>query len=62
MRGERHAIEPDAIAEVLEDPHADDGRAARRRSGKRTIVVRYREDEDRIVVLGVSATRGRLPP
>lgn len=61
MLGERHAIQEHDIVEVLDEPDRDDGESAWKRIGPRTVLVRYREAEDRIVVVSVSATRRRLP-
>lgn len=62
MHGERHAIQEEEVARVLDEPDRDDGQSAWKRFGQRTVIVRYREAEDRIVVVSVSATRRRLPP
>lgn len=61
MLGERDAIREEDLLKVLEDPDHDDGHDAWKRLGRRTIIVRYREADARIVVVSVSATRRRLP-
>ncbi|MHB8584774.1 MAG: hypothetical protein ACYDDF_02910 [Thermoplasmatota archaeon] len=62
MLGERDEITEEDVVGVLESPARDDGTSAWRRVGKRTIIVRYRETPERIIILSVSATRRRLPP
>lgn len=62
MLGERHAIQEQDLVRVLEEADHDDGETAWKRIGPRTVIVRYRAAEDRIVVVSVSATRRRLPP
>lgn len=62
MLGERHAIQEEEVLRVLDEPDRDDGESAWKRIGQRTVIVRYREAEDRIVIVAVSATRRRLPP
>lgn len=54
------AIDPWDVAHVLENPDEDtQENGARRRIGRRTIIVRYEETEEAIHVRTVSATRSR---
>jgi hypothetical protein len=62
MVAERPPVRPHHVSKVLEDPDHDDGKTALRRSGRRTIIIRYAEDDEQISVLSVSATRGRFRP
>jgi hypothetical protein len=62
MEAERPAVRVEDLVRALEESDHDDGQAARKRIGRRTILVRYEEAEDRISVRGVSATRRRLAP
>lgn len=52
------------ILQTLEAPDTVEskkrGHEARKRLGKRTVIVRYAEYEDEIYVYGISATRRRL--
>lgn len=59
---ERPEVNIAAIIKALEAPDHDDGRAAFRWVGGRTLIVRYEEKEGCIYVLTVSATRSRLQP
>lgn len=62
MASERPRLDEDAIRRVLEEPDHDDGTTAVKRIGRRTVIVRYREDDQEIAIVSVSATRRRLPP
>lgn len=62
MRSERPPITQEDIEETLEDPDHDDGRTAWKRLGRRTVIVRYRHEEERIKIDSVSATRRKLDP
>lgn len=61
MTAERPAVRPQDVARVLEEPDHEAHGTAFKRIANRTIIVRYVEEEDRIRVRGVSATRRRLP-
>lgn len=60
----RNPVSEAHILRTLEAPDAVEpkkrGFEARKRLGKRTVIVRYAEYEDEIYVYGISATRRRL--
>jgi hypothetical protein len=60
MEGERRRIRVEDAIRTLEDPDHDDGKEARRWCGWRTTKVYYVEEEGRIYIRGVSATRRRF--
>lgn len=62
MNAERPPISDAEIEAPLEEPDHDDGNQARKRIGRRTIIVYYREEADTLVVRAVSATRSRMAP
>lgn len=55
-------IEANDVLDVLDEPDYDDTRKAYKWIGRRTVIVYYAEEEDRILVDSVSATSTRLPP
>ncbi len=58
MACERPPIEVDEVLRALDEPEQDGALAgARKRSGRRVVIVRYEEHEDHIHVKTVSATR-----
>jgi hypothetical protein len=60
MNNECPEIDLEDVVLTLEEPHADSREhGARRWDGFRTLVVRYEENEERIYVRTVSATRSR---
>jgi hypothetical protein len=60
MNNERPEIDLEDVVLTLEEPDTDSREhGARRRVGCRTLVARYEENEDRIYVRTVSATRSR---
>lgn len=60
MACERPPIKDSTITRVLEEPDHDDQATAWKWINGRTVIVRYREDEQQIWVASVSATRRRL--
>lgn len=54
-------VEANDVLDVLDEPDYDDTRKAYKRIGRRTVIVYYSEEEDRILVDAVSATSARLP-
>lgn len=59
MWAERPTIRVDDLLLTMEDPDHDDGRTASRWIGTRAIIVRYDEEDDRVTIRTVSATRRR---
>lgn len=62
MNAERPPVRMEDIAWALEEPDHDTGCEAFKWIADRTIIVRYRQDEEEIVVQSVSATSSRLAP
>lgn len=62
MAAENPEIDAWDVCDALEHPdrvEGSDRRTAFQRRGRRTVIVRYEENEDEIFVVSVSATRGR---
>ncbi|HEX9816256.1 MAG TPA: hypothetical protein VGB18_04690 [Candidatus Thermoplasmatota archaeon] len=62
MNAERPPIDMADMIHALQEPDHDDGATAIKRVARRTVIVRYDEDETWIVVRSVSATRRPLSP
>jgi hypothetical protein len=62
IRAERRPIGLEELTLVLDEAQHDDGTTAYRWIKTRTIIVRYRERSDEILIRGASATRSRVPP
>ena len=60
MLAERPPVGEAEVFLVLKEPDRDDGKAAHRRIGRRTLTIYYTEHSDEIEIGGVSATRSRL--
>lgn len=60
MAAERERVRAEDAVRVLDEPDHDNGKDASKWVGRRTIKVYYIEEEDRIFVRGVSATRRRF--
>ena len=60
MAAERPRVRHEDLARVLEEPDHDDGTTAWKRIGRRTVIVRYVEEEGVVRVRSVSATRRAL--
>ncbi len=62
MHAERPPWHEQDVRHALEEPDHDDGRTATKRIGRRTIIVRYDEDDHEVFIRSVSGTRRALAP